>query len=132
MIQLASDLRTLADMFAPHSFRLRTRIGVGRRMHRHGKTSRNTSLAVDRPKVDLCLDTFQTAGGEWGDPTTPSGLIENAGSLEELEKLFKAGLEELFTAIPNEKIYLLQISDAYKPPSPFENKEEESGRWPLG
>jgi hypothetical protein len=46
--------------------------------------------------------------------------------------LFKVGLEELSTTIPNEKIYLLQISDAYKPPSPFEDKGDESGLWPLG
>lgn len=31
---------------------------------------------VGRPNIGLCLDTFQTGGGEWGDPTTKSGKIK--------------------------------------------------------
>jgi hypothetical protein len=78
--------------------------------------------AVDRPNIGLCLDTFQTAGSEWADPTTPSGLVENAGSREELEQRFKASVEKLPTTIPQEMIYLLQITDVYKPSTPLENK----------
>jgi sugar phosphate isomerase/epimerase len=77
--------------------------------------------AVDRPNIGLCLDTFQTVGSEWGDPTTLSGLIETLPR-KELEAKFVASLEELARSIPPEKIYLLQISDAYKPVPPFENK----------
>jgi len=30
---------------------------------------------VDGSNVGLCLDMFQTCGGEWADPTTPSGIM---------------------------------------------------------
>lgn len=86
---------------------------------------------VDRPNVGLCLDTFQTAGGEWGDPTTESGLIESKGR-EDLEKRFKNSLEELSKVIPQEKIYLLQISDAYKPETPLDPDPDETGLRPKG
>jgi hypothetical protein len=78
---------------------------------------------VDRPNIGLCLDTFQTAGGEYGDPTTALGLIEHGGGQQNLEMNFKSSLLELTKTIPKEKIYLLQISDAYKPPTPPEDKE---------
>lgn len=74
---------------------------------------------VDRPNIGLCLDTFHLAGGEWADPTTVSGLIETAGSKSELDARFQASMEELSCTIPPEKIYVLQISDAYKPLTPL-------------
>jgi sugar phosphate isomerase/epimerase len=87
---------------------------------------------IDRPNVGLCLDTFQTAGSEWADPTTPSGLIEDVPR-DELDTRFKASMEELSRSIPPTKIYLLQISDAYKPAKPIERKEigglRPRGRW---
>lgn len=119
-------------MLAPHSYRLAYENWCWATHAPAWKDVWKIVQAVDRPNIGLCLDTFQTAGGEWGDPTTPSGLIEDAGSREELEKRFKTSLEELSTTIPKEKIYLLQISDAYKPPSPLENKEDESGLRPRG
>ena len=76
---------------------------------------------VNLPNVGLCLDTFQMAGSEWGDPTTTSGLIGDA-SPDELRKKFDASLEELARTVPADKIYLLQISDAYKVTPPLENK----------
>ena len=90
--------------------------------------------------MGLCLDTFQTAGGEWADPTTKSGLIESeegSSSKEELEKKFYASLKDLSTTIPAEKIYILQISDAYKPPLPLDPSPDEKtglrprGRWSM-
>jgi hypothetical protein len=87
---------------------------------------------VDRPNIGLCLDTFQTAGGEWGDPTTASGLVEDDGSREDLERRFKNSLEELAMTVPKQKIYLLQISDAYKLKTPLAYTEDESGLRPRG
>lgn len=78
---------------------------------------------VDRPNVGLCLDTFQTAGGEWACPTTETGLIEDYPSVDEMKKVFSASMVELGKTVPQEKIYLLQISDAYKPRSPIERKD---------
>ncbi|PYH89034.1 3-dehydroshikimate dehydratase, partial [Aspergillus ellipticus CBS 707.79] len=72
--------------------------------------------AVNRPNIGLCLDTFQTAGSEFADPTTSSGLIESEGvSLQEVKDRFAASMETLRTTVPAEKIYLLQVSDAYRP-----------------
>ena len=87
---------------------------------------------VDRPNIGLCLDTFQTAGGEWADPTTKSGLLESRGSREEMEKWFHESLESLATTIPPEKIYILQISDGYRPKEPLDPTPDESGLRPRG
>ena len=87
---------------------------------------------VDRPNLGLCLDTFQTAGGEWADPTTKSGIIESGISREALEKRFQRSLEELGRSIPPEKIYILQISDAYKPRKPLDPNPDTSGLRPRG
>lgn len=73
---------------------------------------------VDRPNVGLCLDTFQIAGSEWADPSTASGLREPADqpfSEAELQAQFRASLDELTRCVPADRIYVLQISDAYKP-----------------
>jgi len=88
--------------------------------------------AVDRPNVGLCLDTFQTAGGEWADPTTKSGMLEGEGGREAMEKRFRESLRDLSATIPAEKIYILQISDAYKPPQPLTPDPDESGLPPRG
>ena len=82
--------------------------------------------------MGLCLDTFQTAGGEWADPTTKSGLIEREGGEEALEKQFKTSLEVLASTIPKEKIYILQISDAYKSRTPLDPKPDGNGLRPRG
>ncbi|OJJ64101.1 hypothetical protein ASPSYDRAFT_289054 [Aspergillus sydowii CBS 593.65] len=77
---------------------------------------------VDRGNVGLCLDTFQSAGGEWGDPTTVSGRVGgvNPGSAGEkdLSRRFEESMAELARTVPREKIYLLQVSDAYVPVAP--------------
>lgn len=86
---------------------------------------------VDLPNVGLCLDTFQTGGGELGDPTTQSGMVEDV-SKEELQKRFDRSLNELRETVPSDKIYLLQISDAYKPKQPFSKGPDESGTRPKG
>ena len=51
-----------------------------------------------------------------------------------MEKKFQESLQSLAATIPPEKIYILQISDAYKPkeplyPSPDENGLRPRGRW---
>jgi len=87
---------------------------------------------VNKPNVGLCLDTFQTAGGEWADPTTSSGLIEDLPK-EQLEKRFRESLEELARTVPQEKIFFLQISDAYRPrPQPLSKELGEDGTAPRG
>lgn len=88
---------------------------------------------VDRENFGLCLDTFQSAGGEWGDPTTKSGLIEDGRTPDQVEADWKKSCDRLAKTIPKEKIYLLQISDAYKMEDPMEKKDIDGlrprGRW---
>lgn len=88
--------------------------------------------AVDRPNIGLCLDTFQTAGSEWADPTSASGVIDDV-PIEELKTGFRESLRDLATSVPAKKIYLLQISDGYRVPEPLEKKVinnlQPRGRW---
>lgn len=83
---------------------------------------------IGKENVGLCLDTFQTAGYEWGDPTTKSGKVEG----EEVDKTYQKSLESLSTTIPADKIFVLQVSDAYRPPKPLDDKPDENGLRPRG
>lgn len=125
-----NDLRELADMLAKENYRMAYENWCWSTHAPTWKDVWEIVKRIDRPNVGLCLDTFQTAGGEWGDPTTASGLIEDI-SRSELETKWKASMEELSTSIPPDKIYLLQISDAYKPLNPIE-KKIKNGLLPRG
>lgn len=129
---LASDLRELADLLAPHSFRLAYENWCWATHAPNWKDVWTIVQKVDRPNIGLCLDTFQTAGGEWGDPTTSSGRIETVGNEGVLDAKLAESLIELSQTIPAEKIYLLQISDAYKPPQPLSPELDEQGMRPRG
>ncbi|KAI5892604.1 xylose isomerase-like protein [Schizophyllum commune H4-8] len=125
--RIVEDLRQLADMLAIHKFRLAYENWC---WSTHASTWRavwDIVCRVDRPNVGLCLDTFQTAGSEWADPTTTSGLIEDVPR-NELERRFRASLGDLAREVPAEKIYLLQISDAYKPAKPLSKAFDEEKR----
>ncbi|KAI4098144.1 MAG: hypothetical protein L6R37_006655 [Teloschistes peruensis] len=125
---LSSDLRALCDLLAPHSFRLAYENWCWATHAPDWKDVWAIVQAVDRPNIGLCLDTFQTAGGEWADPTTPSGLIENQkGGREELEQRFTGSLEALGKEVPADKIFILQISDAYKPSRPLDPEPDGEG-----
>lgn len=129
---MVRDLRELADMLAKEKFRMAYENWCWSTHAPTWKDVWEMVKEVDRPNVGLCLDTFQTAGSEWADPTTPSGLMEDVPK-DELDKRFKASMEELSKTVPPTKIYLLQISDAYKPAKPIERKEVDGlrprGRW---
>jgi len=129
---IIADLRELAGMLAEYKFRMAFENWCWSTHAMEWKTIWEIVRDVDRPNVGLCLDTFQTAGSEFGDPTTASGLIENV-SPEELRKKFDKSMQELATSIPADKIYLLQISDAYKVSPPLEDKVvgglRPRGRW---
>lgn len=125
------DLKELADLLAPHNFRLAYENWCWSTHAPDWKDVWEIAKAVDRPNFGLCLDTFQTAGGEWADPTTKSGLLEGE-SKEALEKRFHESLKTLSVTVPAEKIYILQISDAYKPKDPIQPKPDGSGLRPRG
>jgi sugar phosphate isomerase/epimerase len=129
--RFVADLQELADILAEHKFRICYENWCWSSHAPNWKDVWDIVCKVDRPNVGLCLDTFQTAGGEWADPTTESGLIETIPKVE-LEKRFHNSLDDLSKTIPGDKIYLLQISDAYKPKQRIRKKHDDSGLRPRG
>ena len=128
--RFVSDLRELADTLAKHHFRVAYENWCWSTHAPDWADVWDIVKKVDRPNIGLCLDTFQTGGGEWGDPTTASGKLDK--SPEKLENDFKQSLDTLAKTVPKDKIYFLQISDAYKPKQPFSNDVDESGTRPRG
>ena len=133
---VTSDLKELADLLAPHNFRLAYENWCWSTHAPDWKDVWEMAQKVDRPNFGLCLDTFQSAGGDWADPTTTSGLLEEDVKREDLQERFQDSLRNLSATIPAEKIYILQISDAYKPKEPLDPKPDENGmrpraRWSL-
>ncbi|KAI9369065.1 xylose isomerase-like protein [Aspergillus egyptiacus] len=136
---IVDDLRELADLLHERGMRLAYENWC---WSSHAPTWRDVweiVSAVGRDNVGLCLDTFQSAGGEWGDPSTVSGLVDNIapGSKENkaLDEAFRRSMDELRCTVPREKIYLLQVSDAYRPVTGPLSKEVDvdgtatRGRW---
>ncbi|KAL3465979.1 xylose isomerase-like protein [Aspergillus heterothallicus] len=137
---IVKDLRELCDMLSAKSPRMRVAY-ENWCWSSHAQSWKEVweiVRTVDRKNIGLCLDTFQSAGGEWADPSTASGLIGNVepGSHgeRELTSKFEASMAELAATVPQEKIYLLQISDAYRPSTgPLSSKVVDGtatrGRW---
>ncbi|KAH7364119.1 xylose isomerase-like protein [Rhexocercosporidium sp. MPI-PUGE-AT-0058] len=130
---LAADLAELADLLAPHNFRLAYENWCWATVAPTWQDVWSIVQLADRPNIGLCLDTFQTAAGEYGDPTTDPGLISHLGSLQKLALSYTHSLSLLTSTVPADKIYVLQISDVYKPPVPFEDRVIEGlrprGKW---
>ncbi|GAB1309815.1 Xylose isomerase-like TIM barrel domain-containing protein [Madurella fahalii] len=134
--QLAADLASLADMLASHGFRLAYENWCWATCAPTWKDVWAIVKRADRPNIGLCLDTFQSAGGEWGDPTTQSGTIELRGAYQdEVTRLYTASLRELAKTVPADKIYFLQISDAYRLDPPLDTATDHDsvlrprGQW---
>lgn len=128
--QMARDLSDLCELLADHGFRLAYENWCWATHAPTWSEVWEIVQRVEKPNIGLCLDTFQTAGGEYGDPTTKSGIIESK-SKEQVEKDYQASVAGM-AKLPKDKIYLLQISDAYKPPTPLQATPDESGLRPRG
>lgn len=129
--RFVKDLRDLADMLAKKNMRIAYENWCWSTHAPDWEDVWDICQKVDRPNFGLCLDTFQSAGGEWGDPTTKSGMVEDGRTPEQVEKDWKASCDRLVRTIPKDKIYLLQISDAYRPKEPLA-KDEVDGLRPRG
>jgi sugar phosphate isomerase/epimerase len=129
---IVADLRKLGEFLAERSMRLAYENWCWATYAPDWADVWDIVKRVDRGNVGLCLDTFQTAGGEWGDPRTESGKLDDV-SEEQLEHRYQTSLKRLAETVPKEKIFLLQISDAYRPPKPLIGKDESGlrprGRW---
>ncbi|THH18800.1 hypothetical protein EW146_g2246 [Bondarzewia mesenterica] len=67
---------------------------------------------VDMPNVGLILDSFNSLGNQYADPSLPSGVrpISQSILLSNLSAL---------SGIPGDKVFLYQIADAQRPTSPI-------------
>lgn len=128
---MASDLAELADVFAAKGFRIAYENWCWATHAPDWRDVWEIVKKANKPNLGLCLDTFQSGGGEWGSPVSESGRIQGA-SIEELDKRWQASCEALSKTIPPEKIFLLQISDAYKMNPPLQNKSDQGGLRPRG
>lgn len=127
----AADLAELADMLATKNFRIAYENWCWSTHAPNWKDVWSIVKLANRPNLGLCLDTFQSAGGEWADPRTKSGLLEDV-SRKELDKRWSASPKEMSETVPAEKIFLLQISDAYKMDNPIPDKVDKDGLRPRG
>ncbi|KAI3396552.1 hypothetical protein diail_12076 [Diaporthe ilicicola] len=142
--QLAADLAELADMLRPKGFRIGYENWCWATHAPGWKDVWEIVRLAGRDNIGLCLDTFQSAGGEWGDPTTESGKLESSsgkegsGSVDEaaLQEAWQDSLRELAATVPADKIYFLQISDAYHVQPPLaphpEPNDDDTGLRPRG
>ena len=128
--QLAEDLAELADIFAQRNQRIAYENWCWATHAPDWKHVWDIVKKADRPNIGLCLDTFQSAGGEWADPRTSSGRVETDSN--EVDSRWQQSLKDLVSSIPPEKIFLLQISDAYRMDPPIPDKLDESGTRPRG
>jgi sugar phosphate isomerase/epimerase len=128
---LAQDLAELANIFAKKGFRIAYENWCWATRAPTWKSVWDIVKTANRPGLGLCLDTFQTAGSELADPTTETGLMETGS---DLQARWKRSLEELSQTVDPEKIFLLQVSDAYKMDPPMTNsvdadKQPVRSRW---
>ncbi|TAQ87295.1 hypothetical protein B7494_g4396 [Chlorociboria aeruginascens] len=114
----ATDLAELAEMLYEHSFRL----AYEPRCWSPDASSWSTCLQIialaRSPNIGLCLDTFHIAA-ESTEPIIESFGTGNqdASNLQEVFTLtLLSSLVALVRTVPKNRIYVLQISDAYKLP----------------
>lgn len=119
------DLQQLADLLAEKGFRLAYENWCWATYASTWKDVWEITRKADRINIGLCLDTFQSAGGEYGDPSTESGYVEDLSPAEH-DSRWKQSLAELEQIVPGDKIFLLQISDAYKMQPPLRNTKERA------
>lgn len=131
--RLATDLAEVANLLAEKGMRLAYENWCWAAHAPKWKDAWIIVQAANRPNIGLCLDTFQTAGGEWGDPTTSTGMIEEERmATADITERYLSSLEELPTNVPAGKIFLLQVSDAYNMEPPLDRAPDEDGLRPRG
>jgi sugar phosphate isomerase/epimerase len=141
--ELAGDLAELADIFAPKGLRIAYENWCWATRAPTWRDVWDIVQRAGRTNIGLCLDTFQSAGGEWADPTTRDGFLHASsssssedssgpGPSQAVQSAWEKSLQDLATTVPAEKIFLLQISDAYKMDPPLENKPNAQGLRPRG
>ena len=75
----------------------------------------NVVKAVDRDNFGMCLDTFNIAGREYGDPASPSGKVENA------DEVFRKSMRRMAAEIDVKKVFYVQVVDAERMHRPLDD-----------
>ncbi|GAA6010796.1 hypothetical protein JCM11491_002950 [Sporobolomyces phaffii] len=130
---IVRDLSLLCDLLAEHGFKLAyenwcwsTHAPTWHDVYEIVQAVRNER---GKPNIGLCLDSFQTAGSEWADPTSLNGLDGNATRDASLDR----SMERLAATVPADMIYFFQVSDAYRLAEPLADKTVDGlrpkGRW---
>jgi len=68
---------------------------------------------VDRDNFGMCLDTFQILAVVWADCTSESGVRPKA------DEILERDMKEFKAAVPVEKVYFVQLSDAERLQQPI-------------
>lgn len=121
------DLKELGEMLKEEGFRLAYEPWCWATVNPTWKDCWEVVKEVNMENVGLCLDTFQIAGREYADPTTHSGIRKDA-SAKDLSERLAASLDELVRTVPKEKIFLLQVSDAWLPKTPIKDEVKDGLR----
>jgi len=119
---IVKDLRELADLAAERGMRIGYENWCWAAYNDTWKDVWEICKAVDRPNFGLCLDTFQTTGLEWADPSTKDGLLDGFASDQERNASLTKSLNELADTVPADKIFYFQISDATRMLPPLDEK----------
>ena len=117
--EIVADLRELADMLAKHDFKLAYENWAWSTHAPDWIDIWDICQKVHKENFGLCLDTFHSCGREWADPTTASGILEDGRSPEQVRKDWEASCQKFTETVSAEKIFVLQISDAYKVDPPL-------------
>ncbi|KAK4503139.1 hypothetical protein PRZ48_006566 [Zasmidium cellare] len=120
---VAEDLGELADMLHSSEQRIALESLCWSTAAPTWSTAWEVVKRADRQNLGLCIDTFHIAAVEWADPTTASGQLEEPNAVAN----FSASLKRLTAEVSPEKIFSIQLGDAYKLPSPA---DPQKLKWP--
>ena len=120
---VAEDLGELADILLPEGQRIAYEFVSWSTAAPTWSNAWEIVKRADRPNLGLCIDTFHIAAIEWADPTTASGQLEDPSAVEK----FNMSLKRLADEVSPDKIFSIQLGDAYKLPSPV---DPEKSKWP--
>lgn len=70
---------------------------------------------VDRDNVGIILDSFNSLGASWADPSQPDGRKDVP------ESELQDNLAKLVDTVPAKKIFMYQVADAARPPAPIQS-----------
>ncbi|KAK8131363.1 3-dehydroshikimate dehydratase [Apiospora sp. TS-2023a] len=117
--RMVGDLREMADRAAQCSPPVRIAyeaIAWGNHIRTWEQAWEMVQL-VDRPNFGLALDTFNTAGAVFADPTTKTGMVHD--SVEAAHSNMRASLHRLATELDLSKLYVVQVADGERLAEPL-------------